>query len=51
MIHEVDATSGYTALRIRSGMIARQLPQHGKFLVFETVEEAIDHPTSRFQKD
>lgn len=47
MVHEVDARSGFHALTIRQGLIARAAPQPGKFLVFERVEDAIGHPTAR----
>ena len=47
MVHEVDARDGQHALTIRKGLIARPLPQPGKFLVFERVEDAIGHPTAK----
>lgn len=47
MIYEVDARDGSHALAKRNGMIARPLPQPGKYLVFENVEDAIGHPTRK----
>lgn len=46
MVHEVDARSGFHALQIRKGLIARQTAQPGKFYVFERVEDAIGHPST-----
>lgn len=50
MIYEVDAHTGAQALRIRPGLIARRLPQPGKYLVFESVADAIGHPTAQIME-